>query len=248
VSDERLRDLERKASATGLETDLAALLSERLRLGQITQDALKLAAYCGSEAARLTQPLPCVVDRPERKSRTKGFSIRCWESLDNEPVQRWAYNLVGFWDEHVIARVALGAALAALRPWEVKHANPDDVEDRCGYPERPCCLEPRRVLFTAYDFVMNKSPRTTDALADVVRPIGPTIAEDSFWELAAVTVHATRLPTQESPAFSIIIQESFPALIIGEAVELAKDTAVRASISSLVIQYALLQYALQERR
>jgi len=51
VSDERLRELERRAAQTGTEQDRAALLTERHRTGSITELNLRLAAYCGDTAA-----------------------------------------------------------------------------------------------------------------------------------------------------------------------------------------------------
>jgi hypothetical protein len=52
VSDQRLRDLERRWHETGAITDEAAFLRERVRAGALARDRLELAAYCGHEAAR----------------------------------------------------------------------------------------------------------------------------------------------------------------------------------------------------
>lgn len=52
VSDGRLRDLHRRYLQTGAVADEAALLSERLRSGELTRERLELAAYCGHEASR----------------------------------------------------------------------------------------------------------------------------------------------------------------------------------------------------
>jgi ankyrin repeat protein len=52
VTDEHLRDLERKA-AFGSVTDEASWLVERLRSGALSKDRLRLAAFVGSAAARL---------------------------------------------------------------------------------------------------------------------------------------------------------------------------------------------------
>lgn len=47
MSDSRLRELERRWKETGLVEDEAAFLLERVRVGELTADDLKRAAYCG---------------------------------------------------------------------------------------------------------------------------------------------------------------------------------------------------------
>jgi hypothetical protein len=52
MSDTRLRELERRWKETGSPDDEAAYLKERVRVGDLTQERLELAAYCGHEGAR----------------------------------------------------------------------------------------------------------------------------------------------------------------------------------------------------
>lgn len=52
VSDQRLRELERKWRESGSVEDEAAYLRERVRVGDLTQERLELAAHCGHEGAR----------------------------------------------------------------------------------------------------------------------------------------------------------------------------------------------------
>ena len=52
MSDTRLRELERRWKETGSPDDEAAYLLERVRVGDLTQERLELAAYCGHEGAR----------------------------------------------------------------------------------------------------------------------------------------------------------------------------------------------------
>lgn len=52
MADERRREAERRA-ATGSVEDEARLLVERVRAGELTNEQLALAAYCGHEPARL---------------------------------------------------------------------------------------------------------------------------------------------------------------------------------------------------
>lgn len=52
MSDQKLRDLERRWKETGTVEDEAAYLLERVRVGDLSQERLELAAYCGHEGAR----------------------------------------------------------------------------------------------------------------------------------------------------------------------------------------------------
>lgn len=53
MSDQRLRELERRWRETGDVKDEASFLVERRRAGELTQERLELAACCGHEGARL---------------------------------------------------------------------------------------------------------------------------------------------------------------------------------------------------
>ncbi|MDC3379462.1 hypothetical protein OAX78_04190 [Planctomycetota bacterium] len=52
MSDERLRELERRWKETQAVEDEAAYLLERVRVGDLEQEKLELAAYCGDGAAK----------------------------------------------------------------------------------------------------------------------------------------------------------------------------------------------------
>ena len=58
MSDERLRELERRWKETGAAQDEAAYLLERVRVGELERGRLELAGYCGYEAATSTRPPP----------------------------------------------------------------------------------------------------------------------------------------------------------------------------------------------
>lgn len=61
MSDERLRELERRARETGAPDDQAAWLVERVRMGRLERRRLEVAAHAGHEGARLalgTKTLP----------------------------------------------------------------------------------------------------------------------------------------------------------------------------------------------
>jgi hypothetical protein len=56
MTDERLRELERRWKETGAVDDEARYLAERVRIGDLTNERLELAACCGHRAALLASP------------------------------------------------------------------------------------------------------------------------------------------------------------------------------------------------
>lgn len=114
--DAQLRHLERAAIASGTTGDQAEVLAGRVRSGLLTPERLKLAAYCGDQAARLAVGLPLVVDNPHRLSRTKGFRVESWSAIDDDELGRWAFGLT-FWDDRVTVRGLVAGARAALMVW-----------------------------------------------------------------------------------------------------------------------------------
>ena len=87
MSDEKLRAAERRWKESGAAEDEAAFLLERVRVGDLTQERLELAAYCGHEGAALAAP---------------GIG-------ESDPAQ-WAEGLVGF-GTPVCVRVLLALAV-----------------------------------------------------------------------------------------------------------------------------------------
>lgn len=113
MSDTRARTLSRAAAAGDLQAE-ARLLVERVRRGELTQERLELAAYCGSEAARLVVDpghrtgtyffLPPTPDRPN------GFHG------DGVPLRHFAADLE-HWGRRVEVRAACVAARLVLGLW-----------------------------------------------------------------------------------------------------------------------------------
>ena len=89
MSDEKLRELERRFKETGSVEDEAAWLKERVRVGDLTQERLELAAYCGYEGAALA-----TVDR--RQASWLHPSPEPWLSRLADRHPESAY-LLGFW-------------------------------------------------------------------------------------------------------------------------------------------------------
>jgi hypothetical protein len=93
--DVHLQDLRRRAGASGNVQDQAALLRARVRAGELAQELLELAAFCGSEAARLVVDpghqvgtyfhLPPTPDRPHG---IHGDGVRFDEFVND--LARWA--------------------------------------------------------------------------------------------------------------------------------------------------------------
>jgi hypothetical protein len=100
VSDERLRELERRWKETGAVEDGAAWLRERVRVGDLTQERLELAAHCGHQAATtLTRGNP--------------------EALS---LQEWLGTFPDGGDG-AVTRLKIGLARAALPIWEASQPN-----------------------------------------------------------------------------------------------------------------------------
>jgi hypothetical protein len=92
MSDERLREAERRWRETGAVEDEARFLIEQVRLGELTTPRLRLAAYCDHDGAR--EALAEAARRPG-------------------PPQLWIYGLEE-WGPQVVARAAVAAAYSVL--------------------------------------------------------------------------------------------------------------------------------------
>lgn len=93
MSDERLRQLERRWRETGAAGDEAAYLRERVRVGELPRERLELAAYCGHEAA-------------------SGATGVCGP----RDLEQWVAGL-SRWDMQTAMRAALAAARFAYPVW-----------------------------------------------------------------------------------------------------------------------------------
>lgn len=97
MSDERLREAERKWKESGSVADEARYLLERVRVGDLTRERLELAAYCGHEGAAVATGAP----PPPSACST------------------WANGLAAF-GRAVLVRAAAEAAAHALVVWSAK--------------------------------------------------------------------------------------------------------------------------------
>jgi hypothetical protein len=119
--DERLAELRRR-----VEQDPSLrpqLLAARVRAGELTQDRLELAAYCGDEAARAVVgvgvvPVPI---GPHDSSDVAGD----WPSVDSAPIDHWVRGLRNRWEPELVVRAAFAAAPeAALTGDSIAYAIP----------------------------------------------------------------------------------------------------------------------------
>ena len=119
VSDERLRELERRWKETGSVEDEAAFLLERVRVGELTQERLELAAYCGHPASQaavgeagLRRQAAALRDvQPWLKQDASQFFGMCTGPVETEWKRRladaeWIYGL-GLWGKAVAVRASL---------------------------------------------------------------------------------------------------------------------------------------------
>jgi len=71
MSDANLRELERRWRETGSVEDEAAWLLQRLRVGELDEERLRLAAYCSHEPSRIALDL-----RPLAETGSFGLTLR----------------------------------------------------------------------------------------------------------------------------------------------------------------------------
>lgn len=116
MTDQRLRQLAREASAFHTPEAEAALLRARLRAGSLTYERLELAAYCGHHGARaalgpsnrLPGPGAIVGGHPDAP---------WWDAPDAWVLSDFVVGL-SRWGPEVLARGSIAAARTALPVWE----------------------------------------------------------------------------------------------------------------------------------
>lgn len=134
MADDRLRELERRFRASGSPEDEARWLLLRMRTGAVTGEAVELAAYVGSPAARLLRR------RPTPDGWLVAPSDPRWPAdVDPDraplPIEE-ACDATGFgdgigrWGRQASVRAALGAVHALWPVWLTKNDWNDRVDDR----------------------------------------------------------------------------------------------------------------------
>lgn len=126
MSDERLRELERRFKETGSVEDEAAWLGERVRIGDLDEKRLRLAGYLGHPAA-----LACL-----------GVSQATWRTLWDEDLPGWIFSLESFGRE---ALVRAGLAIAHAAEEHVEEAPSARTAELLAAVEA-WCREPDELL------------------------------------------------------------------------------------------------------
>ena len=107
MSDKQLRELERRWKETGASLDETALLQERLRVGDLDDSRVELAAYLGHPAALL------LLGREQ----------------DERPVEDWLYEIPR--EREFLQRFVLAGGTASLDAWQRDHPTwPDEYRAR----------------------------------------------------------------------------------------------------------------------
>jgi hypothetical protein len=148
MSDQKLRDLERRFKETGSPDDEAAWLLERVRVGDLTRERLELAAYCGHEGARRAVGID-TVPHPE--------NLKDW----HEGLRRWGVE-IQVRGGSIAARRAMSlweaesgdrrpwAALAAVEEWLACPCA--DHDNAAARAQRPL-VRARRTFSDAIEFI-----------------------------------------------------------------------------------------------
>jgi hypothetical protein len=102
VSDQRLRQLQRRWAETGDPADAARFLLERVRTGELSLERLRLAAYLGDP--------PAVAALEGEAPRSPG------------DLESFVRNLAG-WDQAALVRAAIAAARLVLPGWDATWAD-----------------------------------------------------------------------------------------------------------------------------
>jgi hypothetical protein len=121
MSDDRLRELERRFATSGALEDEVALVQERLRTGVIVDRRLRLAAALGREAAGTLVREPPALDAlvVRRRLPSEGEARWAWTTCADPP-RAWRHG------REALRRVGLAAARCALARWDV-HELADDA-------------------------------------------------------------------------------------------------------------------------
>ena len=127
MSDERLRQLERRWKESGSVFDEAAYLKERVRVGDLKQEGLSLAAYVGHPAA-----LHAIGSMP-----VTGCPVGTKNCPWHHPVSGWVWGL-RTWGEDVLIRAAVVIVRACAMTYLERHRLAEERREQLR--ERPSTL------------------------------------------------------------------------------------------------------------
>ncbi|MBL4846153.1 MAG: hypothetical protein JKY65_11550 [Planctomycetes bacterium] len=111
MSDQHLRELEATWRASGSVEDEAAYLLERVRAGELTQERLELAAYCGHKGARVEE----LKSAPQEHGSRRWYLFLSWRG--QEACVRASLAALALLREPTVSHPQLVPALARSRRW-----------------------------------------------------------------------------------------------------------------------------------
>lgn len=222
MSDERLRWLERRWRETEGVEDEAAYLLERVRVGNLAQEQLELAAYCGQRAAR---------------------SICSSVEIPDE-LEVWTRELAR-WTAEAAKRAAVGIAAQAASRWQ--EASLDDSRPREAarlaqhYLEQQHDNNLRRAVLEA-------GSASYDAARDM--RMGAGVGEETWlWAAGEVAARAAWLLASDrddddetgpsSPPTEAQQAAEELEVIVGDATLFLTESEVRAAMQSALVAWAL---------
>lgn len=217
MSDERLRQLERRWRETSAVEDEAAYLLERVRAGTLTQEQLELAAYCGHRAAR---SLCQSVESPaELIDWTRGLS-------------RWA--------AEAPKRAAVGLAALASTRWQEHDHGDSRPHEAARLAQRYLDLPDETY---APGTLLEAGNASFDA-AQAMRMRNVAGEENWIWAAGEVTARAAWLlaaDDAEQPAPSVDAQQAAEELrvIADDATLFLAEDEARAAMESALVTWAL---------
>ncbi|MDC3378773.1 hypothetical protein OAX78_00640 [Planctomycetota bacterium] len=195
MSDEKLRELERRSKQSGAVEDEAAFLLARVRTANLALERLELAAYCGHEGAQAALST-YGADPHNPRQESNGPPADLGQLLVSlEPWGRWA-----------LATAAIAAATRAI-----------DAVERHGRPELLRLLALSR---SALDLRSNDRPPEADEVyrsltANHFAGNSPAFRDDPAWRATAAVLAAFRAATGRYHAASAAVQDA--AFVAGDA-------------------------------
>jgi hypothetical protein len=210
MTDERLRDLERRWKETGSVEDEAAWLKERVRAGDFPPTRLELAAYCGYEAAR-------------RAVATQN---------DPPDLVEWVGGFARFGND-VSARAAVAIAREVFPVWKrCAHAEPTDDFHQALRAAEAWCMEPTADSAARASYVGQCAAGRIDVLPDDVTHEEDAAAAVACWACSAIQ-------DQEASPTAIEWRARAVNQVVRLARSLACDEDLRRRVSREIVPWCL---------
>ena len=185
MSDQKFRNLERAYEESGSDSDKAALLRERIKIGTLTRDMVALGSYCGDLACGLIVP----PDSPGMPRDWLGSDSSQWALAWFEGLIRWgriwclrAAQLVSFPAWSLVEQQRAGTTRRHIDQWRVRLGDDliQTIQATKVKGKRPMLFlstppgdeAPEWAWISgAYEIITCDEPEAGKALADMVREV-----------------------------------------------------------------------------